>query len=882
MKNQHVSTIRKIGTVLLTAMMVAVLALCLSLTAFAAEAGSAPAGTFSKVTFAKESGIVYHSAVGIYTKVYDGASQIDPAHIQLEVVGQTDEKKPTDVSASFVSPTKTDPQSSVGEAKICITYKWEGVQKQEYLSARINARNLSWGDFSLTLPLTYDPTPGITSYQHAFTEEELASVSVDSLVGILPEDAGKLSILSIEKVSVSTADFNTALNDGTTLRKHLKVTLDGEKKLNYTVNDLDVVIDPTPIQFTEVIWKVNGENANGPLEFSYGDTASRLITAVGKINETTYLDMVVTVKGTELPPLLADEATYGAVKEGAYVLVATSSDPVHYALSGAGELSVTFKKAVCEIQVKDAVFEGDAEHEPTFYPLSIVGMDKTIPHDVLTRIKYSYTLDGKTFVDVPSAPGKYTVHFSLAEEDAKNYTLKVTEAGEGADGVITVKILPYSLTAGIEDGHSDVIIFCEKGSLEGVSAKLSAFEPAPALLKRFTVYKSFSLSVTGVKKGDSFRFVIPVHSSLLSDGNTKGLTDADLYVVSGEEMKAAKEQYKVTLSENGSYYLVEGVAFADSAEITLALMIAPAYNVSFWATVPGVALIILLVLLAVLALALIGLKLLRVEKRDVNPTLTIETEGDAPKVEPTTAPDKLGSADECIDENLENLEASLREDVAPARAEAPDVSEDAAAMAATMVASTAEEAAALSLVDDKDARDIEEIDQMTTTMADERAAELSASMSAEPDGIASDDADLTAAVDEAIDEAVTVEDSAEESAPKENAPTAVGETIDSIVTEALSALVEIPDGLLDREAPESVNEGDSLDAGARAAASVKEAIRVITVGGAELKKREDCTKDALEKAVSIAAKQSVPADWTQEYAKEVTDAITAALEKAIL
>ena len=106
------------------------------------------------------------------------------------------------------------------------------------------------------------------------------------------------------------------------------------------------------------------------------------------------------------------------------------------------------------------------------------------------------TLDGKTFVDAPNAPGKYTVHISLDEADTANYILRVTEVGKDADGVITVNILPYRLNVGFEAGQADVLVFAEKGTLEGVSAALTSIEPARALLKGFTVYKAFRLELT--------------------------------------------------------------------------------------------------------------------------------------------------------------------------------------------------------------------------------------------------------------------------------------------------------------------------------------------------------------------------------------------------
>lgn len=884
MKNQHASILRKMGSVLLSALLIAVISVCCTLAVSAADGRATPEGMLSKITFAADSGIVYHSDVAVYTKVYDGASQIDPAHIRLEVVGETEQKKPTNVEAYFVSPTKTERQSDVGEAKLCVSYQWEGTQKKEYFSARITPKRLSFGDFVLSIPMCYDPAPTKTSYQYTLSEAELAQVSDRALGGVISADAGKVTVLSVGTVNISVDEFNGALNTGASLQKHLKVTLGGEKMMNYTLGDLDVTVLPTPIQITEVIWRLAGTEVTEALIFSYGDENSRAITAVGKLENGSFLDLIVKIKGTDLTLALADSKAWGEVREEAYVLEAVSSDPVHYALSGTQELEVSFEKAICEIEIEDTVFAGDAEHTPTLYLPSVVGVSDAVPADVTARIKYSYTLDGKTFVDAPNAPGKYTVQISLDEADTANYILKVTEVGKDADGVITVNVLPYRLNVGFEAGQADVLVFAEKGTLEGVSAALTSIEPARALLKGFTVYKAFRLELTGVKKGDSFRVVIPVHSDLLSDPKTAALTDKDLYVLDGETKCAAKDRYKVTLAENGAYYLVEGIATADGEELSLSLMIAPVYNVSFWATIPGVALIVFLVLLAVFALALIGLLLRRMEKRETNPVLVIDTEGNVPKVEPATAPDKLGSADECIDEALDAKEAALYDAVSPERAEEPNVSEEAAEMVNEMITDTVTEAAMLSLADDQDAKAIEEIDRMTEAMAEERAAELMETVDAEGDTIPSDDADLTAAMGEVLNAAIGADAEGGEEAPAEDAKeeiAAVGETVNAIVADALASLVEIPDGLLEKDAEESLGNGEGLDLAQKVQGAVEEAVRLITSDGAELKLREGVAQADLAALVAESTKKHAPAEWNEENVQNVTAAVITALEKAL-
>ena len=878
MKKQCAGSLCKFLALSLTVILIAVLSACFAI-CVSAENG-VEEGALLGFSFAPESGIVKDDQ-GVYAKSYDGTAEIDPSHVILTVEGETDQKKPTDVTACFLSPSKTEKQSGVGESLICITYKWEGVEQTPiYINARINTKNLSWKGDSLDVAVVFDPENTKNEYHCKLTKDELAAVKVESLVGVASSDAGKIAISTVGDLYIGVDEFNQALRTGKTLTKPVEVTLKGESAINYTCDNFEVTVVPTPAEIDEVIWYVDGKKADGALEFTYGDKASRLITAVGRIGEDTFVDLVVKIEGTDQSLALAEDKAYGAVRDEAYVLYAVGANSAYYALKDENKIKVTFEKAICEIVVSDCVFDGDADHTPVFYPLPITLPEGAVPATVLARIKCEYTKDGKTFTDAPSEPGTYTVRFILGEEDAQNYVLKVSEQGEDADGEITMKILPYSLTVGFEDGRADVLVFCEKGSLDGVEAKLEKLEPDAALLKRFTVYEAFTLSLTNVKKGDSFKLVIPVSSLLFSDANTHALTDADLYLIDSDALLSAKDIYTVTLSEDGAYYIVEGVA-AQEDEISFAMLIAPLYNVSFWATVPGVALIVFLVLLAVLALALIGLTLLRVGKRDVNPTLTIDTEGDVPKVVPGVAPDKLGSADECIGESLDGMEEALREEIAPEEEKAPEVGDEAEAMAADMMQETVDEAAALSLTDDRDAEDIKEIERMTEAMAEERAQELAESVDA-LEAVAQE-ADVASAVGEAIDEAVDGDGEAVDAfAEVSDTPVVddLGETVDAIVVEAISELVEIPDGLLDAEMPDPTSQGETDDALARARATAKDALRVVSVDGAWVVK-EGRTKADVAGIVSKAAKQCMPADWDDALADEVIDGVTKALTEIV-
>ncbi len=437
--------------------------------------------------------------------------------------------------------------------------------------------------------------------------------------------------------------------------------------------------------------------------------------------------------------------------------------------------------------------------------------------------------------------------------------------------------------AGIAAGGADVIIYSEKGDLGGIEATVSLAENiSDKLLQKFSVYRGVSLRLTGTESADVFKLLIPVHSDLLSDAKTYALTAEDLYIVDGEALKPAKDTYTVTLSEDGSHYVVSGVA-AGGAELSLTLLIAPEYRVSFWATAPGIALIVFLVLLFVLVLIVIGLALLRAEKRGVNPVLTLDTEGDAPKPQPAEAPETLGSADECIEEGLNALEKELEGTVDP---EDPhNDSADASAEVAEAMGQTLTEAAAIQMTDDSEQRQIEEAERLTEEMAEKKAQEFLESEAPVTVEEQADAAQLDSAVaktlDEALDEARAESDAVEAMADAAEANTVLHlrETVDAIVVEALAATVQLPDGLREIESGDA---GETDDVRAQVERSVDEAFRAICADGEAPVLNEGINADAIAKAVADATDSCTPKDWDADMAQNVKETVTEMLTARLL
>lgn len=881
MKNQHKNQWKRLRIVTMTVLLVSVLVACfcgLSLISSADTVTSA--GVVESFSFAEDTGISYDAAGKYWAKTYDGESAIAPEKVVLKVVGQTEDNAPSVISAGFIAANTQDAQAGVGIARVRIVYEWNGEEMEFTAPARIEKKLLTWKDVSLAVGFTYDPETGV--YNHTFTDAETSALKVSALEGVAAADAEKLSIGAVNAISVTATDAVGVLTSGEALRIYTSAVLMGEAAPNYALENIEVKVNVAPYKITEVIWGIDGVAAEDAFVFSYGDADAYLITAIGKIGENDYRELIVKVKGADVTLPQADEATYGAASETPYVLYAESANPEFYVLDGAFETNVTVNRAECVISVSDIVFQQDAEHEPEFYYFPIQNPDNNVPASVFTGITYKYTLDGENFVNLPSVPGVYTVHFALNPADEANYTLKVVEEGENTDGVVRVTLLPYRLMAGVAEGGADVIIYPEAGDLLGIKATVTLAEDIPEkALRFFSVYRGIALRLSGTEATDVLKMILPVHSDLFSDANTFDLTADDLYVYDGKELKPAKDLYTVTLSEDGSYYTVSGIA-ANGTSLELTLLIAPEYNVSFWATAPGIALIVFLILLFVLALVLVGLALLRAEKRGENPILKLDPNGKATKEAPAEVPEKLGSAEECIEDGLNAMEKDLDGAVSPENAEAGDA--DATEEVAEAMGQTLTEAAAIRMTDDSEQRDIEDAERLTEEMAEDKAENFleneapEAAAEVEPDAEKVEEA-VSEVIDEALDEAraePAVEAMANADGVEETAD--LREGVDAMVAEALAATVQLPDGLREIEPVEIDAAGDVR---AQVESSVNEAFRAICEDGEQPILNDGVDADAIAKAVEDAA-GSAPKNWDAETVQQVKDALTEVLKAQLL
>ena len=874
MKNQHMRRMQNLRVTMRVSLLVLLLVACFCVLALVSSADAADAaGGVKSLSFAENAGVSYDQTAKYWTKTYDGAAEIDPADVRLVVEGQTEDRQPVVISAGFVAANTFDPQINAGAARLRVVYEWGGVTLEYTAPARIEKKLLVWNDVSLDVLFTYDPEK--TTYTYAFDTEELDDVALSSLAGVIAGDAEGLSLGAVNPIALDVAEVIEMLQSKKTIRLYTSCVLSGAAASNYILEGIEVNVAATPCKITEVIWGIDGTATEAPFSFAYGDEDAYLITAVGKIGEADYHELIVKVKGASVTLSQADAEAYGAVREDAYVLYAESASPEFFVLDGSFEIPVTIKRAECVISVADMVIEKDAESEHETYFLPIQNPDNNVPAEVFLRIGRRFTLDGVNFADEMSETGVYTVEFFLHPDDAKNYSLTVKETGENADGEIRVTLLPYRLMLGIEADLADVILYNESGDLNGITASVSAAQNLPDwLYKKFSVYRGVTISLTGAEETDSFRLLIPIHSELLSDADTYTLTVSDLYLVDGDELKPLKDVYTVSMDAAGSHYVVSGVSAG--AELSMTLLIAPEFRVSFWATAPGIALIAFLVLLFVMALTLLGLYLIRLEKRGINPLLRIDTEGDAPEVVPVDAPELLGSAEECLDGGLDALANELEGSV---DAEIPSEERaDATAETAEIMGAVLTEAAAVRLMDDSDERAIEEVEKLTEAMAEEKAREILDDEQPLADTVNADEKLVDSAVAETLKDALCAvkseADAVETMADAEEAPR-LCEVVDAIVAETLAATVVSAENLAGRA---TLDADDSEDVSQQIRVSVDAAIAETD----EIKLREGVDAQTIAQAVENAVNTLAPSEWGDAMVQTAKDALTETLSARLL
>ncbi len=933
MKNQRMKFEHKIRPMKLIAVM-AMLAIvsCLCAVLVSATNENAPV-----VEIDASTGVVWDNVADAWVKTYDGDREIDCTNGTVKVV--VGAVKYNAVSATF---------SGKNAGEQTLTVVWDetpdittDANKVMVLPARIDPVELTWSGIG-TGEVRYNPIESLYSGVAVTLPTDLALEG-----NIVAGDV--LTIGAAEAVSFESVEITQAA--GGPVKTFTKVAVSGEAIQNYKIPVLPVEVTVTPIKITNVVWEGADTLVYGEVDAN-GVPKALLMSAVAQYvpaGETEPVEVQLKVmvrtgeEGNYKYYTLAEAyelGIYGNVYKGkteqVYTLEAQTPDRNLYDLEGTERLSksVTIQKAVYEISMSDATYLGEADLsdptniKPMKYQLLVNGAG--IPESVLKAIKYTYydangkEIPAKDTVNGISTPGIYTVKATLpslvGENDVENYEFKVT--GE-LSATLTVK--KNFLAVGTNDQPYQMIIIGQNGLSDAIKAEFSIPESLDRdVIYGYHVHKEYTIRVIG-GNGEAFKLIIPVFSDLLSDPNCDPLKVEDLYIYDGVgNMAPASEKYTVTLEDG--YYIIEGF----DAEAAVTFVIAPVYTAPFWVTAPGIALIIFLVLLALLLLFVIGLKLRQIERSATNMVLTIDTEGDVPEFEPVVIEDKIDDPEACLAESIDDMAEALRADVAPTETEEETEVDASEAVAESLAEMTAEaEAIDLAALAAQDP-DVIAATELADAMAAEKAEGLMDQVdAAEANYDVSDEvsAAVAAAMAENFNESADATDAivllADED--EEISPEAFREIIDSIVADAMTNTMILPDGIFSEETVEETaeeaveetveeaveetveevveetveesveetaeeaveevaEETEEADASVCAivADSVAEAFEVVTVDGVVPEAVEGTTMDSITAAVNNAAQTYVPEDWSEEMTDEVKVAVVEELAARLL
>ena len=566
---------------------------------------------------------------GRWEKTYNGAeTEIDKTLVSVTVNGQA----ATVESAAFSS-------SDAGECYITIAYTVNGDTQTAKLPAKINPLHLNWNDgVQGTAQVEYNVSG---EYKNIDVTVPANALNTAPAVAF-----GHNLTVECSPVSFTTEGCNSAV-------AFSQVVLKGEGAGNYTVDPLRVNVTVAPATVSQINWSGLKDS------FVYGDADLENIKAVGDSNVP--LNVVVKVGSewislAEASPLAAGEYQLSVEFAGAYYVLAEG-------VNSTTNITVTKASYTLVLNNGEFVIDGDlVDPNATFgYALTVSGKDgATIPQWILSAITYEYkNAQGQTVAKV-TEPGVYTVKAIVPASDNVDVVLENDTA--------TLTVLSNYKVVATPDGA--IVIVGKDGIAASVEATVTVPEKlARPALRGFDAYKAYTLTITGAGE-QAFSVRIPVSKDLIGE-NLLALTTSDLYIYnSAAGTKAvAGDTYTVTLSEDGSYYIIEG--YVAAGEITF--LIAPQYETPFWKSAIGIALLVLLALILIIVVPMfIGLMLIRIERSGRNPVISVETKGNVPEVEPVVIPDKIDDPDAIIEDGLADKVDALTEEV-PAEAEEYDV-----------------------------------------------------------------------------------------------------------------------------------------------------------------------------------------------------------------
>ncbi len=735
MKHQQIQLASKRNFIRLAAM-VAMLVLMVCCTVFCVSAAN------NEIVFdLTGAGFTFNEDGGYWEAFYNGSNTDLKGLVSVKVDGE---------SAEVTSATLSDPNVSEGLSFVTVVY---GGGQTATIPVKIKPILLTWNDgIRGTASVDYNASG---EYNNVAVTVPANALNTTNAVA-----HGHTAItFECSKVSFTASGCGSVV-------AFAQVELKGEGAGNYIVNHLPVDVTVAPVEITTVTWSGLQDS------FVYGAAELAGIKAVGNGN----VPMNVLVKvGNDYIALA--EAYAAGLAVGEYELTAVPASS-YYVLAddvNGADAEVSVVKAIYNVVLNNGSFVdyGEVKDPDAIfgYGLTVTGKDGAIiPEWILSAITYEYTDAQGNKVEKVTKPGTYTVKAVMPALDNAEVIIDSDTA--------TLTVLSNYKVITTPDGA--IVIVNNNGISDSVQATVTVPEKlARPALRGLDAYKAYTLTITGAGN-QAFSVRIPVSKDLVGK-NLLALTAADLYICDANGREVAGDKYTVSLSADGSYYIVEG--YVSAGDITF--MIAPEYETPFWVSPIGIALIVLLALILIIVVPIIiGLMLIRIERSGRNPVISVETKGNVPEVEPVVIPDKIEDPDAILEQGLEDKVDALTEEVA---AETEEFDVDATDAVAEAMDDLNAEVAEIDLGNAdgalEDMTDQLVLDLMDKVAAEENAADVSdevqqavADAMAENFNESADATDAIALIEDEVVEEAPVEEVVEE-APVE-------EVVEEVVEEA--------------------------------------------------------------------------------------------------
>ena len=812
------------------------------------------------------------------TKEYDGTAEVTGILTKEGTVPKNVAAGDTvtvSVSEAYFVDANGAKTANVDEAvNLVIKFALAGKDAASYtakditIPARIVPKKLSWNRNG-SAEATYNPD------SNAYTD---LPVTLPKLV----DAKGNEISLDLEDVKVSVTSSNC--EDATAqVAVAIRQTPGANDFSNYEIAPLTVDVDIKPLEITEI--KLSGT------AFTYGSDAINGIVAT-----------MTPVGGHECELYIEGLPTQSS-NVGVYTVTVKSAD-AGFVLKVQAEFQIEIMPVTYQVDMDALTFLEEDQNE---YHLAIKSLLGEIPEEVLKSVTYTYTKDGVT-TDKAVECGVYTVTANLTGN--ANYVF--TDAnGEKIESLTrTLTINRKSLAAGTAEAPYRVIIT----GANGISAGLQASTVVPTDLDRKAIsglknYRAYALTVGG--SAGAYSVLLEIEEALYGE-NFKPFSVGDLYIydVANKTLTKVSESTGFTVTLKDGCYQIDGL----NADGTYTFVIAPEYDVPFWISAPGIALIILLILALLVLMFFIGLYLHRAQA-EKNPVLVIDTEGDAKKVETTVIEETVVEettveVETVLEENAEELEAALDKAVqAEEEANAVDVTEETAEAVAESKEDLIEEASNLEEPVEEVAEEVASEEEVTDAMADEVAEELEETVPAEEETLPEPDEErVREAVEEAMAEnfnasadaadAIVIAAVAEDAEDEDELnPENLRKVVDAIVDDAMHATMLLP--VIEEAAEEAVEEAveeqvaeeaeveaaDAVETEEPAEAeepavcaiiadSVAVAFEKFTVDGVAPEALEGTTADIINASVMVAAKNHLPESWGEELSDTVISGVT--------